>query len=160
MSGSAVVEKMPAGLVVGVDRNLHFIPLIGPDMKGDDMSEQLKVSDLQVTEMGRDSAREILMIFMVVGTETGESVVPTIGGRVEGDFDSGLGHQEGHSVPGLDGGLPPPDVGVEVFRQVYGFVESGGKPFSGQTSVKEESASEEHISGIKHFAAQHSEFVF
>ena len=114
MSRSAVVEKMPAGLVVGMDRNLHFLPLIGPDMKGDDMGEQFKVSNLQVTEVGRDSARKILMIFMVVGAETGEPIVPTIGGGVEGDFNSGFGHQEGHSVPGLDGGLPPFDVGVEI----------------------------------------------
>ena len=81
------------------------------------------------------------MIFVIVGAETGKTTVPAIRGRVEGDVDCGLGDQEGHSVPGLDGGLPPSDIGVKIFRQVDRFIKSGRETFGSQASVEEKPAS-------------------
>ena len=74
---------------------------------------------------------------MIVGPKAGFSLVPAIGGGIEGDMNGGVGDQEGNAISKLNGILPSRDVGVEVGGQEDWLRVGRGKSFRSETSIEE-----------------------
>ena len=81
------------------------------------MSNEFQVRDLQMAKVSRNCAGEILVIFVVVSSKSRKPIIPTISRRIKRDVQGRLGNQEGDTIPELDCGLPPTDVGVEILGE-------------------------------------------
>ena len=99
------------------------------------------------------------MITVVVGTNTGFTVVKPIRRRVQGDVEGVVRHEERNPVSESDCLLPPSDVGPEVFVEEDSFAEPGGAPLRGQAPVEEKSACGDNVGRIQQLPTQDGKFV-
>ena len=77
-SGPAVSEEIKAGFVVSVDGNLMLRPFDLPQMDGNHVSDKFEVGNLKMEKFVGDGAREVLVVVVVVTTESGRTVLQSI----------------------------------------------------------------------------------
>ena len=159
VAGSTVGEEEECRHIIGMDGDLTPLPVRAPYADGDDVGEQLQVCNTEIAELGRGGGRNVLVIVMVIGTDTGFSVIESIRRGVEGYMEGVVRYEERHPVAERDCFLPPPDVGPEIFVQHNGLSVSGGAPFGGQAPVEEEAAGRDNIRRIQQLPAQDREVM-
>ena len=111
--------------------------------------------------MGRRRHRNIFVEAVVVSSDPGLVVDPSVGGSIKRDKRRGVVNKKRNAVAETNGFCPPLEVIAEVLIDVHRLVgKPGSSSFGGKDSVEEESAREENVTGVEQLACERGKLLF
>ena len=108
--GAPVHEQIIGNLVIRVAQDLLVLPRNCPDAARNDMTNRLKIADVEVDELGRGRIAPELVSGEVEAGKAQESSLPAPTRGVHGNDGVGVVLQEGHAVSGAESNVPPAKI--------------------------------------------------
>ena len=124
------------------------------------MTNCFQIANLQPDELGCWRAAPELVVCEVEGCQARKTVVPAPSRRIHVQDNVMVVLQEGESIPGCEGGVPPAEVGLTGDVNQHGLVNRGCQPLCGEDLVGEESSRPNLVGGIQQATHQRRQFTF